>query len=96
VLPEAPEIAAQPLPFASQRIQATAVDVGLPLHVPVFAVRVELTEGVPEMLGAEVGVGAVVLETTAVGADVALAEPLEFFAVTVTRSVCATSAATAV
>jgi hypothetical protein len=72
------------------------VDVGLPLHVPLFAVRVEPTEGVPEMLGAFVGVGAVVLETTADGPDVALAEPLAFLAVTVTRSVCATSAVTAV
>jgi hypothetical protein len=95
VSPDAPEIAVQPLPFASQLIQATAVDVGVPLQVPLFAVRAEPTEGVPEMLGAVVGVGAVVLETTADGADVALAEPLVFFAVTVTRSVCATSAVTA-
>jgi hypothetical protein len=59
------------------------------------AVSVEPTVGVPEMLGAFVGVGAEVLETTADGADVALPEPLEFFAVTVTRSVCPTSAVTA-
>jgi hypothetical protein len=47
------------------------------------------------MLGAFVGVGALVLETTADAADVAFPEPLEFFAVTVTRSVWPTSALTA-
>src|SRR5512135_2116767 len=89
-------MAAQPLPFSSQRIQATAVDVGLPLHVPLFAVSVEPIAGVPVMLGAVVGVGAVVPETTADAAEVALPEPSAFFAVTVTRSVWPTSPAAAV
>jgi hypothetical protein len=96
VLPVAPLIAAQPSPFASQRLQAYATLVGLPLQVPSLAVNVEPTAGVPEILGAVVGVGAAGPETAADGADVAVPEPVESLAVTVTRSACPTSSATAV
>ena len=40
VSPVAPLTAAQLSPPASHRSQLTAVDVGLPLHVPLFAVKV--------------------------------------------------------
>jgi hypothetical protein len=59
-------------------------------------VSVEFTCVVPEMVGACVFAGADALETTAVGAEVALMEPSAFFAVTVARSVWPTSADCAV
>ncbi len=71
VLLVAPSIVAQPLPLASQRLQAKPKLVGLPFQLPWLAVRVVPACGVPEMLGAAVFVGAVALETTADGADVA-------------------------
>jgi hypothetical protein len=59
------------LPLASQRLQAKPTLDGLPFQLPWLAVSVLPACGVPEMLGAVVFVGAVVLETTADGADVA-------------------------
>jgi hypothetical protein len=91
VLLVAPSIVAQPLPFVSQRLQAKAKPDGLPFQVPWLAVSVVPDCGVPEMLGAAVFVGAVVLETTADGAEVAWAEPSAFVAVTVERIVWPTS-----
>ena len=88
----APSMVAQLFPFASQRLHANAKLVGLPLQLPWLAVRVEPACGVPEMLGAAVFVGAVGLEITAEGAEVAWAEPPPFVAVTVERSVCPASA----
>jgi hypothetical protein len=95
VLPDAPLIVAQLLPSASQRLHENATLVGFPLHVPWLAVSVDPTVVVPEMAGSVVGVGAFVLETTGEAAEFALPEPVAFFAVTVTVSVCPTSAATA-
>jgi hypothetical protein len=94
VLPVAPTIVAQLSPFASQRSHVHAYEVGLPLHVPLLAVRVEPTWSEPEIVGAAVFVGAAALEMTADGAEVERAEPLLSVAVTVTRTVCPTSAAT--
>ena len=92
VVAVAPLIAAQLLPFWSQRLHAYVYPVGLPLHDPFVVVRVEPTVVVPEIVGAAVFPGADALETTAVGAEVDDAEPSAFVAVTVTRSVCPTSA----
>jgi hypothetical protein len=88
----APLIAAQLLPVSSQRLHPNACPVGLPLHEPFAAVRVEPTCGAPEMVGACVVPGVVAAAMTAVGADVEDADPSALLAVTVTRRVCPTSA----
>jgi hypothetical protein len=61
-----------------------------------LAVIVAPACGEPEMLGAVVGVGAALLETTAEGADAAEPDPPLFVAVTVTRRVWPTSVVAAV
>jgi hypothetical protein len=74
-------------PLLSQRRQAYVNVSGCwPTHVPLFAVRVCPTWGVPDTVGGVVLRGrAGAACTTAVGFDVALAEPSEFAAVTRTR-----------
>ena len=58
----------------------------MPVHVPLAAVRVEPTCGLPEIDGGAVLAGGEAV-TTAVTAEVAAALPAEFEAVTVTASV---------
>jgi len=58
-----------------------------------LAPSVEPTAGVPLIAGAATSVGAVPDETTAVAAEVAIPDPAEFDAVTVTRTVAPASAA---
>jgi hypothetical protein len=55
---------------------------------------VDPSTGDPEMRGSAVFTGAVWAVTTAVGADGTVSEPSEFVAVSTTRSVKPTSAAT--
>jgi hypothetical protein len=92
----APEIAAQFAPLESQRRHWYAIDVVVPLHVPVDVVSdcpacvVPLTCGNAVFVGAET----VAAATTPVAVDVAVAEPPVFAAVTATRSVVPASAAT--
>ncbi|HVF77415.1 MAG TPA: hypothetical protein VNA28_03880 [Solirubrobacteraceae bacterium] len=62
----------------------------LPVHVPELAVSRWPSRAVPEILGGSVFVG--LLVTTAVAAEVALAAPAEFDAVTATRRVALASA----
>ena len=66
------------------------VIVGVPDHVPGFAVSCEPTETVPLIDGATESVGGAAA-TTAVGAEVAVAWPAVFVAVSTTRIVWPTS-----
>jgi hypothetical protein len=56
-----------------------------PLQVPAVAVKVCPSMGVPEMVGRDVFSG-LPSETIALGAEVAVAEPSELVAITVTRN----------
>ena len=60
-----------------------------PVHEPVLALRVCPSRAVPEITGRALFAGAFAT-TTAVEADVAFAEPLAFFAVTITLKVVPT------
>jgi hypothetical protein len=59
-----------------------------------LAERVEPTEAEPLIVGAARAVGAAVADTTAVGVETAIVEPVEFAAVTLTRSVAFASSVT--
>jgi hypothetical protein len=93
----APEIDEQAPPVESQAPHWNAYPLGLFVHVPVLAVSVLPTAGVPLTVGAAETVGgdAVATEATAgVAAEVADPEPYAFDATTVTRSVDPTSPVT--
>jgi hypothetical protein len=66
-----------------------------PVQSPFVVLSVDPTVGLPEMTGGLMLTGTP-LVTTAVGLEVAVAEPAEFVAVTLTRSVKPASAATTV
>ena len=69
----------------------------VPLQLPVVAVSAWPCCAVPEIVGSDVFVGeAAAAVTTAVCAEVAVAEPVEFDAVTTIRTVLPTSAAATV
>ena len=92
MLPVAPGMSAQFVPSASQRCHWWPnVIAGVPVHVPLPAVRVRPSVVVPLTDGAAVlaaGSGA----TSAVGADGRLSLPPAFVAVSTTRMACPTSA----
>jgi hypothetical protein len=96
VEPVAPPMSAQDAPAVSQRRHRYAYEIGVvPDHVPTSPVSVLPSCGVPAIDGAAVfagGEGAAV--TVAVAADVAVAWPPAFVAVTATTIVEPTSAAT--
>ena len=95
VVPAAPLIVAHAAPELLQRCQTIDVVIGaLPVHVPLVAVSVIPTRGVPLTVGATVLVGGAAV--TATWVEPALAEPTLFAAVTVTRTLALTSAATSV
>ena len=84
-------------PDVSQRLHWYAYESGVvPFQPPVDADNVWLSCGVPEIVGAALFVGATtagaVAVTVVVGAEVALALPALFVAVTTTRIVLSTSA----
>ena len=67
--------------------------VGAPVQLPLFAVRVLFSWGVPETVGGCVFLGGPALAaTTAVGLELALAVPSWFVAMTRERILCPTSA----
>jgi hypothetical protein len=80
------ETSSQPVPSAClQRRHSYVNEMGPgPVHVPEVAESVSPSLGVPETVGRDVFSG-LPSETTAVGAEVALAEPSELLAVTETR-----------
>src|SRR6266508_847397 len=86
VLPVAPATSPQLAPFVSQRCHWYANRFGAPAHVPLSAVSSSPTRAVPEMVGRAVFFGPELEETTAVGSDVALADPSALLAVTTTRT----------
>ena len=64
---------------------------GLPTHVPLFALSVCPSWGVPLIVGREVFVGGAGEVTTVVGTELTEVEPAEFLAVTTERIVWPTS-----
>jgi hypothetical protein len=83
---------AQPPPAELHLNHWYANELGLLFQEPAVAVSVCPTCAVPEIVGTAVFSGARPLSTTAVAPEVALAEPSEFVAVTVTRSLRPASA----
>ena len=96
VRPVAPAMLRQSPPLVSQRCQRRRNDVGAGVHVPFETVSSSPTRAEPETAGLTVFFGPSFESTTSVGSEVADALPSAFAAVTSTRSVCASSAATAV
>src|ERR687884_2385544 len=80
-----------PLPVDAQRRHWYAkVIVGVPVHVPTDALSVWPSTAVPEITGGDVFAGGAGVATT-VAAELELAEPAAFVAVTATRNVEPTS-----
>ena len=96
VRPVAPAMLRQSPPLVSQRCHRRRNDVGVGVHVPFETVSSSPTRADPETAGRTVFLGPSFESTTSVGSDVAVPFPSVFDAVTSTRSVCASSAATAV
>src|SRR5262249_23497120 len=91
----APAMSAQPVPLPSQRCQTYVNEIGFaPLQPPSLSVSLEPAAEVPLTVGALVLAGALPgAATTAEAPEVAVAEPVESFAVTTARTVRPTSEA---
>jgi hypothetical protein len=96
VRPFAPGTSEQFAPASSHRCHWNANERTPPVHVPVFAVSSLPTTGEPVIVGRAVFRGGWFEEMTSVGAELAVAEPSAFEAVTNERMVLSTSAATSV